>query len=96
MTDGARAGATDHGTNQQVTPRFGLLDALRGVAALVVLAYHLVQQHSLSALPHAGLAVDFFYTLSGFVIGLDLTKEFSEFCIQFRVGQAVLDGVSPR
>lgn len=48
--------------------RFGLLDALRGVAALVVLAYHLMQQHSLSALPHAGLAVDFFYTLSGFVI----------------------------
>ncbi|NMN03042.1 MULTISPECIES: acyltransferase [unclassified Novosphingobium] len=48
--------------------RFGMLDALRGIAALVVLAYHLMQQHSLSALPHAGLAVDFFYTLSGFVI----------------------------
>ncbi|MBB3356348.1 MULTISPECIES: acyltransferase [unclassified Novosphingobium] len=68
MTDGARAGATDLGESQHVTQRFGLLDALRGVAALVVLAYHLVQQHSLSALPHAGLAVDFFYTLSGFVI----------------------------
>lgn len=68
MTDGARAGATDLGASQHVTQRFGLLDALRGVAALVVLAYHLVQQHSLSALPHAGLAVDFFYTLSGFVI----------------------------
>lgn len=68
MTDGARAGAMDHGASQHGTPRFGLLDALRGVAALIVLAYHLVQQHSLSALPHAGLAVDFFYTLSGFVI----------------------------
>ena len=44
----------------QTLERFGLLDALRGVAALVVLAYHLMQQHSLSALPHAGLAVDFF------------------------------------
>jgi peptidoglycan/LPS O-acetylase OafA/YrhL len=48
--------------------RFALLDALRGIAALVVLAYHLAQQRSLSALPHAGLAVDFFYTLSGCVI----------------------------
>lgn len=68
MTGNRRNTAQD-GTPQALAPaRFGLLDALRGIAALVVLAYHLVQQHSLSALPHAGLAVDFFYTLSGFVI----------------------------
>lgn len=48
--------------------RFSVLDGLRGAAALVVLTFHLVQQHSLSALPYAGLAVDFFYVLSGFVV----------------------------
>ena len=48
--------------------RFALLDGLRGVAALVVLTFHLVQQHDLTALPFAGLAVDFFYLLSGFVV----------------------------
>jgi peptidoglycan/LPS O-acetylase OafA/YrhL len=48
--------------------RYLILDGLRGVAALVVLAFHLVQQHDLTALPLAGLAVDFFYLLSGFVI----------------------------
>ncbi len=48
--------------------RFIVLDGLRGVAALVVLTFHLVQQHTLTALPLAGLAVDFFYILSGFVV----------------------------
>lgn len=48
--------------------RFVVLDGLRGVAALVVLSLHLVQQHDLTALPFAGLAVDFFYMLSGFVV----------------------------
>ncbi|MEM5368818.1 acyltransferase [Paraburkholderia azotifigens] len=48
--------------------RFVLLDGLRGVAAFIVLVFHLVQQHTLTALPYAGLAVDFFYVLSGFVI----------------------------
>jgi peptidoglycan/LPS O-acetylase OafA/YrhL len=48
--------------------RFVVLDGLRGVAALVVLSFHLVQQHDLTALPFAGLAVDFFYMLSGFVV----------------------------
>ncbi|WP_158930079.1 acyltransferase [Acidisphaera sp. S103] len=48
--------------------RFAVLDGLRGVAALVVLTLHLVQQHDLTALPFAGLAVDFFYLLSGFVV----------------------------
>jgi peptidoglycan/LPS O-acetylase OafA/YrhL len=48
--------------------RFVVLDGLRGVAALVVLSLHLVQQHDLTVLPFAGLAVDFFYMLSGFVV----------------------------
>lgn len=48
--------------------RFHTLDGMRGMAALVVLAFHIAQQHSLAALPFAGLAVDFFYVLSGFVV----------------------------
>jgi peptidoglycan/LPS O-acetylase OafA/YrhL len=48
--------------------RFAILDGLRGIAALVVLVFHLTQQKTLAALPYAGLAVDFFYVLSGFVV----------------------------
>jgi peptidoglycan/LPS O-acetylase OafA/YrhL len=48
--------------------RFVVLDGLRGVAALAVLSLHLVQQHDVTAIPFAGLAVDFFYMLSGFVV----------------------------
>ena len=49
--------------------RFVVLDGLRGVAALVVLVFHLAEQRSLaSAPPFAALAVDFFYVLSGFVV----------------------------
>ncbi|MBX9885510.1 MAG: acyltransferase [Novosphingobium sp.] len=48
--------------------RFHTLDGMRGLAALVVLAFHIAQQRTLAALPFAGLAVDFFYVLSGFVV----------------------------
>jgi peptidoglycan/LPS O-acetylase OafA/YrhL len=48
--------------------RFILLDGLRGVAAIIVLIFHIIQQHTAASLPYAVLAVDFFYVLSGFVI----------------------------
>jgi peptidoglycan/LPS O-acetylase OafA/YrhL len=48
--------------------QFAVLDGLRGVVALSVLGFHLVQQHEETGLPFAGLAVDFFYMLSGFVM----------------------------
>jgi peptidoglycan/LPS O-acetylase OafA/YrhL len=54
--------------NSMKANRFVVLDGLRGIAALVVLFYHLVQQHDLTAFPFANLAVDFFYMLSGFVV----------------------------
>src|ERR1700730_18632705 len=49
--------------------RYEALDALRGVAALSVLAFHLGQVKLEPGLvPHGYLAVDFFFVLSGFVV----------------------------
>lgn len=54
-------------------PRYDLLDGLRGVAALFVIWYHFFEGFASSAvdqmLNHGYLAVDFFFVLSGFVIG---------------------------
>lgn len=55
-------------------PRYEILDGLRGVAALMVLAFHLLEtysggDHTKQILNHGYLAVDFFFVLSGFVIG---------------------------
>ena len=51
--------------------RYGTLDALRGVAALVVVVYH-TGKYKLEPqlVPGGYLAVDFFFVLSGFVIAL--------------------------
>jgi peptidoglycan/LPS O-acetylase OafA/YrhL len=54
-------------------PHYAILDGLRGVAALTVVAFHLCEAHATSFLDqlinHGYLAVDFFFLLSGFVIG---------------------------
>ena len=54
-------------------PHYPILDGLRGVAALTVVAMHLCEAVSTSHLDmvvnHGYLAVDFFFLLSGFVIG---------------------------
>lgn len=54
-------------------PRYEILDGLRGVAAMIVVAFHLFETYSKGAafqtLNHGYLAVDFFFVLSGFVIG---------------------------
>lgn len=55
-------------------PHFLILDGLRGVAAILVVIYHLLEAlhfDDLSTHPvrHGYLAVDFFFLLSGFVVG---------------------------
>ena len=54
-------------------PHYLILDGLRGVAALMVIWFHIFEGFATSALDqkfnHGYLAVDFFFILSGFVIG---------------------------
>ena len=54
-------------------PRYEILDGLRGVAAVLVVAYHLFETYyggkADQPINHGYLAVDFFFVLSGFVIG---------------------------
>ena len=55
-------------------PHYEILDGLRGVAAVMVVAFHLLEAHSggnhlAQIINHGYLAVDFFFMLSGFVIG---------------------------
>ncbi|MEF2792460.1 MAG: acyltransferase [Alistipes dispar] len=54
-------------------PHYDLLDGLRGVAALTVVCFHLFEAYATSHLDqrinHGYLAVDFFFILSGFVVG---------------------------
>lgn len=53
-------------------PHYELLDGLRGVAALLVMCYHVFEAFATSPIDqrfnHGYLAVDFFFILSGFVI----------------------------
>jgi peptidoglycan/LPS O-acetylase OafA/YrhL len=54
-------------------PHYAILDGLRGVAAITVVIFHIFEAHSPGPLyqiiNHGYLAVDFFFLLSGFVIG---------------------------
>ncbi|MCX2473432.1 acyltransferase [Pedobacter sp. MC2016-05] len=54
-------------------PHYRILDGLRGVAAIIVVTFHLTEPlgtgHLDILVNHGYLAVDFFFLLSGFVIG---------------------------
>ncbi|RZL13442.1 MAG: acyltransferase [Hymenobacter sp.] len=60
-------------TSLSAKPHYPLLDGLRGVAALIVVTFHLSEPlgtgHLDILVNHGYLAVDFFFLLSGFVIG---------------------------
>ena len=54
-------------------PRYEILDGLRGVAAVMVVLFHFAETYASSCasqtINHGYLAVDFFFILSGFVVG---------------------------
>ena len=67
-------------------PHYEILDGLRGVAAVMVVAFHLLEAHSggnhlEQIINHGYLAVDFFFMLSGFVIGYAYDDRWSRMSI---------------
>jgi peptidoglycan/LPS O-acetylase OafA/YrhL len=64
---------TDPTNSLATKPHYPILDGLRGVAAIIVVTFHLAEPFSTGNLDkmvnHGYLAVDFFFLLSGFVIG---------------------------
>lgn len=63
-------------------PRYEILDGLRGVAAMIVVAFHLFETYSAGPteqiINHGYLAVDFFFVLSGYVIGYAYDDRFAK------------------
>ena len=63
----------ENSASLQSKPHYEILDGLRGVAAVMVVAFHIFEAHSTTPLDHiinhGYLAVDFFFVLSGFVVG---------------------------
>lgn len=71
-----RCGIKSSSAFADTKPHYEILDGLRGVAALLVVIYHIFEGLSFAAggtvitfINHGYLAVDFFFILSGFVIG---------------------------
>ena len=62
----------------QSKPHYDILDGLRGVAALMVIVYHVFECFDWTPVPHGYLAVDFFFVLSGFVIGYAYDSRWNE------------------
>ena len=64
---------TQNSTYLASKPRYEILDGLRGVAAIIVLLFHCFETYipvfGTQHINHGYLAVDFFFVLSGFVIG---------------------------
>ncbi|MDQ1089049.1 acyltransferase [Siphonobacter sp. SORGH_AS_1065] len=60
-------------SERSAKPHYPILDGLRGVAALIVVTFHLTEPlgtgHLDILVNHGYLAVDFFFLLSGFVMG---------------------------
>jgi peptidoglycan/LPS O-acetylase OafA/YrhL len=54
-------------------PHYPILDGLRGTAAILVVIFHLLEAYfpvfAKHPMHHGYLAVDFFFLLSGFVVG---------------------------
>ena len=60
--------AGSHSQAASTGTRFDVLDGMRGIAAISVMIYHFSKHENFSILSNAGIAVDLFFILSGFVI----------------------------
>lgn len=67
--------------------RFHLLDALRGLAAIVVFFWHIPGRYTLQGRSNGYLAVDFFFCLSGFVVAFSYERRLMD---NLRLKQFVL------
>ncbi|TVT40729.1 acyltransferase [Hymenobacter setariae] len=67
-------------------PHYTILDGLRGVAAITVVCFHLFEAYATShvdqRINHGYLAVDFFFILSGFVVGYAYDDRWSTLTIK--------------
>jgi len=88
LTDGALVGAVPSGVTW-----FPAIDALRAVAALLVLWYHVIELGNWAEFPWDGplrlaregwIGVDLFFVISGFVIGLSALRGFATQGARFR------------
>jgi peptidoglycan/LPS O-acetylase OafA/YrhL len=72
-------------TQLKSKPHYPILDGLRGVASVIVVIFHLCEANSTSrftqVINHGYLAVDFFFLLSGFVIGYAYDDRWSKMSI---------------
>ncbi|WP_312490042.1 acyltransferase [Sphingomonas sp.] len=89
----ATAPAIDHTGGGK--PHFEVLDGLRGTAAMLVVAFHIqgitvLFDPARLMLPHAYLAVDFFFALSGFVIGYAYDDRWGAMTMRGFVGRRLL------
>ncbi|WP_440979517.1 acyltransferase family protein [Sphingomonas pseudosanguinis] len=74
---------------------FEVLDGLRGTAAMLVVAFHIqgitvLFDPARLMLPHAYLAVDFFFALSGFVIGYAYDDRWDAMSVRGFIGRRLL------
>lgn len=66
---------------------FEILDGLRGIAAIIVVMFHILEtfsggDHTKQLINHGYLAVDFFFALSGFVIGYAYDDRWSKMSLK--------------
>lgn len=81
---GSASAAADTLPRQGETkPHFVALDGLRGLAALAVVIYHRRWFLDAPVIDHAFLAVDFFFILSGFVIGFAYDRRLRDGAMPF-------------
>lgn len=68
-------------------PHYQILDGLRGIAALIVVMFHIFEAHAggdhiKQILNHGYLAVDFFFMLSGYVIAYSYDDRWSKLSLK--------------